>query len=190
MQYGLIAEDTFILRSLPVLISRLVDLEDDRVECRIMNGKPDFILNFWKSVKEFQFKYPAMHKVLAVCDADTDCVVALADDLRARATARLGTLPFTLIFHVIKQELETWWIAESAAISSATGVDIPFPGGNVEQDVPDPKAYIVGRLAAAKGTYTNGDAAAAAAAIDLTTLKDRCPGFVRFARLVVNGEVA
>jgi hypothetical protein len=186
----LIAEDTYILRSLPVLISRLVDLEGDPVECRIMNGKPHFIANFWKVVKEFQFKYPAMRKVLAVCDADNDCVVTLADKLRERATARLGTLPFPLVFHVIKQELETWWIAESAAISSATDVAIPFPGGNVEQDVFDPKGYIVRRLAPAKRTYTPGDAAAAAAAIDLTTLKDRCPGFVRFARRVVNGGVA
>ena len=182
----MIAEDTFILRSLPILISRLVDLEGDPVECRIMNGKPDFILNFWKRVKEFQFKYPAMHQVLAVCDADNDCVVTLADELRARAITRLGALPFPLVFHVIKQELETWWIAESAAISLVTSVAIPFPGGNVEQDVLDPKAYIVRRLAVTKGTYTYGDAAAAAAAIDLRTLKDRCPGFVRFARRVAN----
>jgi hypothetical protein len=182
----LIAEDTFILRSLPILISRLVDLEGDPVECRRMNGKPDFIANFWKIVKEFQFRYPAMHKVLAVCDADNDCVVTLADKLRERAIARLGALRFPLVFHVITQELETWWIAESAAISLTTGVAIPFPGGNVEQDVLDPKAYIVRRLAVAKGTYTYGDAAATAAAIDLTTLRDRCPGFVRFARRVVN----
>ena len=100
VQYGLIAEDTFIMRSVPVLVSRLVDLEGDRVECRRMNGKPDFIANFWRVVKEFQFRYPAMHRVLAICDADSGCVVTLAEELRARATARLGALPFSLVFHV------------------------------------------------------------------------------------------
>ena len=185
MQYGLIAEDTFIMRSVPVLVSRLVDLEGDRVECRRMNGKPDFIANFWRVVKEFQFRYPAMHRVLAICDADSGCVVTLAEELRARATARLGALPFSLVFHVIQQELETWWIGESAAISAVTGVVIPFQGGNVEQGVLDPKAYIVRRLADAKKAYTYGDAAAAAELIDLTVLQNRCPGFVRFAQRIV-----
>src|SRR5215813_4462675 len=98
-----------------------------------MNGKPDFIANFWRVVKEFRFRYPAMHKVLAICDSDNDCVVTLAGELRARANHRLGALPFPLVFHVIKRELETWWIGEPAAISAVTGVAIPFPGGNVEQ---------------------------------------------------------
>ena len=89
------------------------------------------------------------------------------------------------LFHVIKQELETWWIGEAAAISAVTGVAIPFPGGNVEQDVLDPKAYIVRRLAGAKKAYTSNDAAAAAERIDLTVLQNRCPGFVRFAQRMV-----
>jgi len=94
------------------------------------------------------------------------------------------------VFHVIKRELETWWIGEPPAISSVTGVTIPFPGGNVEQGVLDPKAYIVRHLAAAKTLYTHGDAAAIAEVVDLTVLQSRCPGFVRFAQRAVNGAVA
>lgn len=187
MLYGLIAEDTYILKAVPVLVSRLVDLQGDPVECRLMNGKPDFIANFWRTVKEFQFRYPAMHKILAVCDADAECGNTLTAELDARARARLHGLPFPLIFHVIKRELETWWVAESHAISAVTGVAIPFPGGNVEQGVVDPKEYIVRRLAAAKRAYSHADTAAIAKNVHIQTLADRCPGFVTFARKAANG---
>ena len=188
MLYGLIAEDTYILNALPVLMSRVVDLEGQPVECRRMNGKPEFIANFWKVVKEFQFKYPMMHKVLAVCDADSECVQTLTTELQDRATARLQGLPFPLVFHVIKRELETWWVAESNSISTVTGVAIPFPGGNVEQGVADPKEYIVHRLAAAKASYTHRDAGAIAAGVDLQTLAGRSPGFVIFTHKVEDGH--
>ena len=185
MLYGLIAEDGSILKSVPTLVSRLVDLQNEPIECRRMNGKSDFIANSWRVVKELRFRFPAIQKVLAICDADNDCVVTLATHLRERAEAHLGTLPFQLVFHVIKQELETWWLAEPSAISAVTGVVIPFPGGNVEQSVLDPKTYIVRRLAVAKRVYTPGDAAAIAGRIDLSVLRMRCPGFVRFERRLV-----
>lgn len=185
MRYGLIAEDNAILKSVPMLVSRLVDLEGDPVECRLMNGKSDFIANFWKAVKEFRFRFPNIRKVLAICDADNDCVVTLAALLKERALARVGPLPFQLVFHVIKQELETWWIAEPSAISVVMGVAVPFPGGNVEQGVLDPKAFIVSHLAPDKKIYTHSDAAAIAEIIDLAVLRDRCPGFTRFAQRVL-----
>ena len=185
MLYGLIAEDGSILKSVPILVSRLVDLQGEAIECRRMNGKSDFIANFWKILKEFRFRFPTIQKVLAVCDADSDCVVTLAELLRERARAHLGTFPFPLVLHVIKRELETWWIAEPSAISTVVGMTIPFPGGNVEQSVLDPKTFIVQRLAPAKRVYTPGDAAEIAQIIDLTVLRDRCPGFVRFERRVV-----
>lgn len=190
MLYGLIAEDGAILKAIPVLLSRLVDLQDEPVECRRMNGKPDFIANFWKHVKEFQMRYPNIHKVFAVCDADADreSAATLTAELNAKAAARLGHLPFPLFFHVIIKELETWWIAESAAISNVTGVTIPFPGGNVEQSVNDPYEYIVHRLGAAKKVYTPTDAEAAARIVKLQTLRDRCPGFVAFEQKTLNGH--
>ena len=181
----MIAEDGAILKSVPILVSRCVDLRGEPMECRRMNGRPDFIANFWRVVKEFRSKFPTMQKVLAICDADRDCAATLAALLRERADARLGALPFQLVFHVIERELETWWVAEASAISAATGVVIPFPGGNVEQGVLDPKAYIGHRLAAARRIYLPSDAAATAELIDLNVLRQRCPGFVRFERRAI-----
>lgn len=188
MHYGVIAEDGYILRALPVLLERLVDLRGDPVECRLMNGKPDFVANCWRVVKGFQYRYPGMHKVLAVCDADADDPEILSSELHARATARCGPLPFSLIFHVIKRELETWWITEPGAISQVCGIFIPFPGGNVEDSVVDPKEYIVRRLTASKRAYSHGDAERVATSIDLEALAERSPGFVMFAAKARNGD--
>lgn len=188
MLYGLIAEDTFILRAIPVFVSRLVDLHGQHLECRLMNGKPDFLANVWRRVKEFQYRYPGMHKVLAVCDADRESPRDLLTLLTTKAQIRLGVLPFPLAFHVIKRELETWWVGESQAISSVTGVTIPFPGGNVEEDLLDPKEYIVQRLSPARTTYTRGDAEAIARQINLRILATRCPGFAAFTARVENGS--
>lgn len=188
MLYGVIAEDGYILKAVPVLISRIVNTGDDAPECRLMNGKDDFIANFWKWVKEFQFRYPQMHKVMAVCDADQespDQVVAVLID---RARRRLAGLPFPLVFHVIKRELETWWVADPSSISAATGVNIPFAGGYVEDGVPQPKEYIVGYLAAQRIPYTRTVAEAAARNLDFETVASRCPSFVVFRQHVVNGE--
>lgn len=189
MLYGLIAEDTFILRAVPVLISRSVDLDQQPPECRLMNGKPDFLANFWRPVKEFQYRYPHMHKVLAVCDADRESPVELLTLLTSRAQNRLLGLPFPLVFHVIKRELETWWIGESQAISTVTGVNIPFPGGNVEESIQDPKEYIIQRLSRAKRPYTRDDAEAVARQIDFGMLSSRSPGFAQFTAKVENGRV-
>lgn len=187
MLYGVIAEDTFILRAVPVLISRLVDLAQQLPECRLMNGKSDFLANFWRHVKEFQHRYPHIHKVLAVCDADRESPVELLTLLTTRVQTRLPGLPFPLVFHVIMRELETWWVAEPQTISRVTGVNIPFPGGNVEEDIQDPKEYIVQRLSKAKRPYTRGDAEAVARQIDLATLANRCPGFAVFTAKVEDG---
>ena len=188
MLYGLIAEDGAIEKSIPVLLSRLVDLEGEPVECRRLNGKPDFIANFWKHVKEFQFRYPGIHKVLAVCDADGDSATTLTAELNAKVAARLGHLPFPLFFHVITRQLETWWVAESAAISTVTGVAIPSPRGNAEENLEDPRRYIIQRVAAAKKVYTPTDAEATARIVQLPTLRGRCPGFVEFEQKTQNGH--
>ena len=124
MLYGVIAEDGYILRAVRVLISRIVDVGNDVPECRVMNGKNDFLANFWRYVKEFQYRFPQIHKVMAVCDADDEPPEAVETLLASRANQRLGGLPFPLTFHVIKRELETWWIAEPQSIAAATGFQV------------------------------------------------------------------
>ncbi|MBI4588148.1 MAG: hypothetical protein HY725_04875 [Candidatus Rokubacteria bacterium] len=153
-----------------------------------MNGKADFIANFWEAVKEFQYRYPGMHKVLAVCDADDEPANELEAFLTRRAEEKLQSLPFPLMFHVIKRELETWWVAEPHSITLETGVEIPFPGGNVEEDLVDPKEYLSRRLGARNITYTRRIASKAAENLNLATISARCPGFVVFAQKVEDGE--
>jgi hypothetical protein len=187
MRYGVVAEDTYILSAVPILVSRLVGLGGEVLECRLMNGKADFLANLWKEVKVFQYRYLGIHKVLAVCDADTEPPNELEAFLMKKAGEKLQGLPFPLAFHAIKRELETWWVADPHSLLVETGVQIPFPGGNVE-DVPSPKEYIIGRLGARKITYTRKIAAQAAENLDLSTVAARCPGFVTFSQKVANGK--
>ena len=189
MLYGLIVEDGCLLRAIPTLLARLVGIGEDVPECRLMNGKPDFVANFWKFAREFQLRYPKMHKAIGVCDADTDSPSDLEGRLMERARARLQGLPFPLVIHVIKRELETWWIADPASIRTLTGVEMPFPGGNVEDSVNDPKGYVARYLGAHRRSYTPAVAEDAARHMDLGTVSSRCPGFVRFRARVENGGV-
>jgi hypothetical protein len=95
--YGLIAEDGAIEEAVPILMRRILETEGLLIERRRMNGKDDFVANFWKRVKEFQLRYPSIHKVLAVCDADRESADQLESTLRIRAatgrTAVSASLP-------------------------------------------------------------------------------------------------
>ena len=188
--YGVIAEDGSIEKAIPFLIPRIVTGEDVEVECRRLNGKNDFIANFWRTAKEFQFKYPAMHKVLAICDADRESPDELEEFLTDKARDRLPGLPLPLVFHVIKKELETWWIADANTISVLAGVQVNFPGGNVEDSVQDAKEYLEQPLRQVKTPYTPTLAGLIAQHVNLDVVGSRCPGFVVFMRRVENGNAA
>lgn len=187
MLYGVIAEDTYILRAVPVLLSRLVNVGNDVPECRVWNGKADFVANFWRSVKEFQFWYPDMHKVIAVCDADTERPEEVEARLQATVQSKLPTLPFPLMFHVIKRELETWWVTDPNSVLAVTGVQIPFPGGNIEESVQHAKEHITRSLSTRKITYTREIAEETTRTLNFEVVAARCPGFVVFGHKVENG---
>jgi hypothetical protein len=187
VRYGVIAEDGYILRAVPALLSRLVRVEGAHVECRQMNGKGDFCASFSRPVKEFQYRYPDMHKVFAICDGDEESPEELEAWLAARANEKLFGLPCPLVFHVIKKELETWWVADPRSVSVVTGVEVPYPGGNVEEDVSRPKEYMTGRLSRRKVPYTPAVAEEIAKSLDLEAVAARCPGFVLFRRKVEDG---
>ncbi len=190
MLYGAVVEDGYLLRAVPVLVKRMVSVGQAEVECRVWNGKPDFMANFWRSVKEFQFKYPKMHKAIGVCDADQESPEELEARLTESAGRRLRNVPFPLMFHVIKRELETWWIVDPDSVSRATGVNIQFPGGNVEAAVLHPKEYLVRGLSQGEVPYTKSIAESLAQNLNFETVESRCPGFVAFKVKVENGGKA
>ena len=186
--YGVVAEDEAILTTVRALVARTVD-NAQPTECRRLNGKADFLANFWHYIKEFQYRFPAMHKALAVCDADNDDPIQLEADLAGRAVRHLPGLPFPLVFHVIRREVETWLLVDGEAITAATGVNIVVPGGNIESDLVDAKEYLSRQLNKQSVPYTPAVAQRIADRIDPATVAGRCPGFVAFTSRVRNGAL-
>jgi len=189
LQYGLVVEDQYLMRAGEILVKRIATKCGAEVEVltRRMNGKGDFRARFYEPVRELWFRHPGLHKILAVCDADRDDPERLEAELRARAAIRVPGLPFALVFHVIRVELETWLVADDEAVSRATGARVPFPGGNIEASMPDPKGYLESRLPT-RVPYTPTIAAAIAETLNLDVLSQRCNGFSVFQERVKNGR--
>ena len=187
MLYGLIAEDRKILSAGQVLIARISQETTARIEPRVLNGKPAFVADAWRVVKEFCHRFPDMHKILAVCDADHDDAEELEAALIGKILRRCGPIPMPLLCHVIKIELETWWMADVDTISRVVGGVIPYPGGNAET-IRDPKEILIRRLRdAGCGPYTDAKARAFAEHLDFGVAEARAPGFGVFRQKVENG---
>jgi hypothetical protein len=183
---GLIVEGVYDAAVLTELIRRGVHANVE-VLSRVCGPKGSLMHRFPGFLEEFRYvkNGTPVDKALVVRDADGKAPGALIEAVEARIARR--TYPFPVYCLVIVQELETWLLADSAALSqvtreyaSRTVVEINEP---LERIV-DPKGRLQRLLSGAKVPYTQEVARQIAVAIRLEKIEERCPSFRTFHQVV------
>ena len=183
---GLIVEGDYDAVVLTELIHKCVGADID-VIARVCGPKGALMGRFPGFLEGFRYMKQGTHvdKALVVRDADRKDPGVLRESMEAKITRR--TYPFSVQLVVIIQELETWLLADSAALSQVTqeyagrvvsGINEPL------EDIVDPKRRLQRLLSDAKVAYTREVARKIAAAIRLESIEARCPSFRTFRQAV------
>ena len=132
-------------------------------------------------LEEFRYVKQGMpvDKALIIRDADNKEPHALITAMREKYTNR--TYPFPVAPMIIVQELETWLLADSQALSHVVGRSVPDLTDPLER-IANPKERLQKILSDAKVPYTSEVARKIAAATRLGPLEYRCPSFQAFRR--------
>ena len=117
---GIVVEGVYDEQVISTLVEKIFQ-EGCRCLGRPTGGIPNLMKRFPGFLEEFRFK--AVHKALIVRDAHGKSVNQLRDLMVKRVQGRNYSFP--LKFCVIKEEIETWLLADENAISRVVGKDIP-----------------------------------------------------------------
>jgi len=120
-------------------------------------------------------------KVLIIRDADGKCPSYLKVKMTTSIASR-QPYPFALDFHVVCQELETWFLADHSALSIFTGTrvkrrDNPEGIQNAKEEL---ERILLPRI------YTPPVAETLAREIDLQIVEATCRSFRRFKKILRN----
>jgi hypothetical protein len=188
LTFGLIVEGVYDEAVLTECIHKCVGFDVDVIS-RVCGPKGSLMSRFTGFLEEFRYVKHGSHvdKALVVRDADKKAPGALIAAMKARIARR--TYPFPVYCLVIVQELETWLLADSAALSQVTR---EYGGGSVAEinepleGIVDPKARLQRLLSGAKVPYTKEAARKIAVAIRLEKIEERCPNFRSFRQAVAD----
>jgi hypothetical protein len=116
LTFGLIVEGVYDEAVLTEFIRKCVGFDVDVIS-RVCGPKGSLMSRFPGFLEEFRYVKHGSHvdKALVVRDADGKAPVTLLEVMEARIAQR--TYPFPVHCLVIVQELETWLLADSEALS-------------------------------------------------------------------------
>jgi len=178
--FGIVVEGVYDEQVISALVEKIFSKEC-RCLCRLTGGKSNLMKKFPGFLEEFRFN--AVDKALVVRDADRKLVDQLRDRMEEKVLGR--NYPFALKFCVIKEEMETWLLADEKAISRVAGKDIPRVSEDLE-NIEKPKEKLMQILSRAKVNYTPEVARKIAEAVKPHTIEYRCPGFKAFRMSVLD----
>ncbi len=179
---GLIVEGTYDEAALGELVRRCVNV-DVEVIPRNVGGKGRFMGKFLGFLEEFRYVKQGTHvgKALVVRDADGKEPRQLLQEMQARIAGR--AYPFPVHCIVIVQALETWLLADRAALAQVANRKIRAVRRPLER-IPNPKQLLNGRLGAVPYTYEVARSIAARARLEV--IERHCPRFRSFRQAVID----
>jgi hypothetical protein len=182
---GVIVEGVFDAAALPELIRKCCT-DDIHIETRVCRFASQLMRRRLSFLEEFRYVVQGspVDKALIIRDADGKNPNALVH--RLNVTINTRSYPFPVISVIIVQELETWLLADSAALSQVTGKSISEITELLETLIA-PKQRLQNILSAARVPYTKEVARKIAAVSHLEILEYRCPSFRVFRQALRNG---
>lgn len=124
-------------------------------------------------------------RALVIGDANGKDPEEVERAMQARIGNRPYDFPHGFALHAVRQETETWLLADERAISTvAGGRAVPTVGGALEELAGAKEA--LQRLLSRSGlNYTPATCGRIAGELDLDVLRARCPGFIIFEQKVI-----
>ena len=155
-----------------VQISRVIETGGSG---RLMARIPGYV-----KAMEFANAGGPVDRVIVVRDSNAKSPAKVEEGMRSKMAGRNYRFPRGVKLHAVRRETETWLLADAAAIGHvAGGRDAPETRHALEE-IQDAKARLREVLSLVGLPYTPGVCAEIARALDLETLRRRCPNFRAF----------
>jgi hypothetical protein len=182
LKLGIIAEG--LPNSDVIIISELVKkilLTNPLFILRAGRSKPNVINKYRGWLEDFRNRN--IDKALIMIDQDMSCVRALVEKLKEKISDR--EYRFSIKYHIIEREIETWLLADERAISNIAGRNVHRINETLE-DILQPKEKLIEILSRARVNCTAETKRRIAAESDIKRIAYRCPGFRRFQQSVID----
>ncbi len=133
--YGIIVEGPYDAGVYAEFI-RKICAEAQVVKVRETGGSPQLMRKFPALLHTFEHEMPAgsVDKAMVIRDADCGDAAAIEQKMRDSISRRSYSFPGGVGFHAVKQETETWLLADPDAINRVAA----SRGGRPVPRVPDP----------------------------------------------------
>jgi hypothetical protein len=166
--------------------------EEVQIKARITGGCAQLMKKFLvllRSMEHITERGGPVDKALVIRDADCKDALALEAKMKDSLDRRDFPFPQGVGLHAVKQEMETWLLADHEAISMVATAR----GGKAVPRIPDPleniqdaKGKLMTVLSCAGLNYTAQVCREIAKQTDLATLRIRCPSFSVFEQKVLD----
>lgn len=186
--YGIVVEGNYDKAALTEIIKKCLS-SDIEIAPRLCGGKDRLMKHFLGFLESFRYEKQGLpvDKALVIRDADDKDPDELSERMKSKIIDR--TYSFEVKFIAIVQELETWLLADENAISKVTqarsGKTVSRINENLESIV-NPKEKLQNILSNAGVPYTPVVAREIAKGLDISIIKNRCPGFKEFHQAVID----
>ena len=188
--YGIIVEGQYDAGVYEELI-RKICADAQVVKVRETGGKSQLMRKFPALLHTFEHEMPtgSVDKAMVIRDADCGDAAAIENKMRDSISGRRYSFPGGVGFHAVKQETETWLLADPNAINkvaASRGGKPVSPVPDSLEDLQDPKEKIRSVLSRSGLNYTPQVCREIAKETDLARLRIRCPSFIAFEQKVID----
>jgi len=180
--YGLIVEGLYD-RQVYENLTRKVDSPDARFFTLDCGGVGTLMTRFPALLKALEWidNGGPVDKALVIRDSGNRACLDVENDMRAKIAGRTYRFPQGVEFCAVRQETETWLLADEDAITRAAGTGRIAGRINGElEDIVDPKGKLKEVLSRLKVDYLPQVLGTIANNADLTRLRYRLPSFRSF----------
>jgi hypothetical protein len=189
--YGLIVEGQFDAGVYEELIRKICPEVND-IRVRIAGDRAQIMKKFaslLRTMEHITAQGGPVDKALVIRDADCLDAAKIEAEMHKSASRQGFAFPEGIGFHAVKQEMETWLLADPNAINRVAALRSGRPVPRVPDPlecIQDAKEKLMATLSRSGLNYTSAVCNEIARETDLAILRIRCPSFQVFEQKVTD----